>query len=267
MDRLKQVPRDYRQHHVQFEVARGATERNGRVVTDDLRDNLAHGLGDDRVHLSGHDRGSWLEVGQADLPESRARTRRRPPQVVGNFVEGQCDHPQHTGRLDQSVPGRLGLEVVACLRQWQAGGRDQLLDDRRGKARRGVDAGAHSGATQRQLTDPRQRAVQALHAVADRGRVSAELLPEGHRRCIHQVRAPGLHDLGELDALALQRRGQMGKRGDEVVDDRLRRGDMDRGGEHVIGRLRGVDVVVGVHRPAEPLGGERRQHLVGVHVG
>ena len=43
-------------------------------------------------------------------------------------------------------------------------------------------------------------------------------------------------------------------------------GDVDRRREDVVGRLRGVHVVVRVHRLAERLGGQRRDDLVGVHV-
>ena len=45
-------------------------------------------------------------------------------------------------------------------------------------------------------------------------------------------------------------------RGDELVGDRLDHGQVHRGREHVVRALRGVDVVVGVHRSglAQPLG-------------
>ena len=57
----------------------------------------------------------------------------------------------------------------------------------------------------------------------------------------------------------LQRRHQ-------VVDDRARGRDVDRGREDVVGRLRRVDVVVGVHAATEALGGQSGDDLVGVHV-
>src|SRR5581483_12167456 len=60
---------------------------------------------------------------------------------------------------------------------------------------------------------------------------------------------------------------QVLQRGDQVVADRGGGGDVDRGGEDVVGRLAGVDVVVGVDGPAQPLARQGGDHLVGVHVG
>jgi DNA ligase (NAD+) len=56
------------------------------------------------------------------------------------------------------------------------------------------------------------------------------------------------------------------ERGDEGVDERLGDGDVHRGREHVVRRLGGVHVVVGVHGRAETARRESRQHLVHVHV-
>jgi hypothetical protein len=76
----------------------------------------------------------------------------------------------------------------------------------------------------------------------------------------------GLHDLGELLGLGLERRLEVAQGGDEVPDHPGGRGDVDGGREHVVGGLRGVDVVVGVHVAPEQTRGERREHLVHVHV-
>ena len=67
-------------------------------------------------------------------------------------------------------------------------------------------------------------------------------------------------------ALRLERRREPVERGQQVVDDGERRGDVDAGREGVVAALRGVDVVVGVDLDAG-LRGQRRDHLVGVHVG
>ncbi len=58
----------------------------------------------------------------------------------------------------------------------------------------------------------------------------------------------------------------MVERRDQLVGRRRRGRDVDRRREHVVGRLAGVDVVVGVHVLAERPGGEGREHLVDVHV-
>src|SRR5690606_25598602 len=150
--------------------------------------------------------------------------------------------------------------------QRQPGGAGDLGDHGGGEAGRGVDAGADGGAAQRQLGQARQRGAQPLGAVPHLRGVPVELLAEGDRRGVHQVRAAGLDHLGELLALALQGGGEVVEGGDELLSDGRGGRDVDRGGEDVVGRLAGVDVVVGVHRAAEALGGEGGDDLVHVHV-
>ena len=57
------------------------------------------------------------------------------------------------------------------------------------------------------------------------------------------------------------------ERGDQPAHDEPAGGQVQGRREDVVGRLRGVDVVVGVDRPAEALRGHGSQDLVGVHVG
>jgi hypothetical protein len=56
------------------------------------------------------------------------------------------------------------------------------------------------------------------------------------------------------------------QRRDEVVDDGVCRGNVNARRKHVIARLAGIHVVVRVDLPAQAIAGERRQHLVHVHV-
>ena len=97
----------------------------------------------------------------------------------------------------------------------------------------------------------------------DLGGIPAELLPEGHRHGIHQMRATGLHDVGELDGLRAEGRGEGGERRQQVVVRRLQGGQVHRRREHVVRALTEVDVVVRVSAPAV---GEGADDLVGVHV-
>ncbi len=99
-------------------------------------------------------------------------------------------------------------------------------------------------------------AAHPLDAVAHLRGVAGELLAEGDRGGVHQVGAAGLHDVRELRCLRLQATREQLERRDQVCCDRLHGGDVDRGGEHVVGRLRGVHVVVRVHRRARA-GGTR----------
>src|SRR3546814_2629159 len=52
-------------------------------------------------------------------------------------------------------------------------------------------------------------------------------------------------------SLLVEHVGQVAERGQEVVAGGAGRGDVDGRGEHVVGRLRRVDLVVGVDRPTE----------------
>src|SRR5690606_42159794 len=73
-------------------------------------------------------------------------------------------------------------------------------------------------------------------------------------------------DVGELLGLAFQGAGEGVERGQQVADHGGGGGDVDGGGEDVVGRLRGVDVVVRVHRPAQDRAGDVGDDVVGVHV-
>ena len=115
-------------------------------------------------------------------------------------------------QLDERVPGALRLEVVAGLGERQPRRVRELRDHPGREALRGVDAGAHRRTAQRELGDPGQGRLQPLDAVAHRRGVPAELLAEHHRRRVHQVRAAGLHHLGELLGLRLEHPGQVVQR-------------------------------------------------------
>src|SRR5690606_2799439 len=142
----------------------------------------------------------------------------------------------------------------------------QLRDDLLREAEGRVDAGADGGAAEGHLGDARQGRLYALDAEPDLAGVAAELLAEGDGGRVHEVGAAGLDGGRPELRLRLERRREVVERGDEVVDERPRDGDVHRGREDVVRRLRGVDVVVGVHGRTELLGGEGREHLVHVHV-
>src|SRR6202011_2994588 len=60
--------------------------------------------------------------------------------------------------------------------------------------------------------------------------------------------------------------GEVLERGDQRVGDLLGGGQVDSGWEHVVRRLRGVDVIVGMDLVAQLLAGEGGEDLVHVHV-
>ena len=113
-DRLEQVAGDHREHHVELEAARGAGERDRRVVADHLGADLEGGLGDHRVDLAGHDARPGLEVLQVDLGEPGRRAAAHPAQVV-------ADLDQARRRTSCSAPLSSTSESwVPCASKWFA---------------------------------------------------------------------------------------------------------------------------------------------------
>ena len=121
-----------------------------------------------------------------------------------------------------------------------------------GKPERGVDAGADGGAAERNLGDAGERRLHALDAEPDLPGVAAELLAEGDGGGIHEVGAAGLDDASSTAPPSPRATtARWSSAGMRSSMQRAGDGDVHRGGEDVVGRLRGVDVVVGVHRRAE----------------
>ena len=165
------------------------------------------------------------------------------------------------------VASGLSLERVCRRAQFgQAGLGDQRLDHFGAETLGSVEAGADRGAADRQLTQPRQGRLYPFDAGLDLAGISAEFLAQRHRNGVHKVRAarfdyrvPFAGLAGQRVVQHLQRRNQMTHRGFGGRDVR-------GGRKGVVGRLRHVDVVVGVHR--DSIGGrDAGDHLVGVHVG
>ena len=233
-DRLEQVRGHDRDSDIELEGTVGRRQRHSSVVADDLSGDLNGGLADDRVDLAGHDRRTGLEIGDGDLAETGVRSRTHPAQVVADLHVAVGDGPQLTGGFDESVAVGLRFEVVAGLGDRQSGLLGEDLDHAGGEAVGGVDAGAHSRSTLRDLCHAGQGCLDALDSVPDLCGVAAEFLSERHRGGIHEVGAAGLDDGGEFLGLLLQR-GRQGVHGrDEGVDQCLGHGEVDRGGEDVV---------------------------------
>ena len=219
-DRLEHVAGHHRQHHVELEVAGGAAERDRGVVADHLRAHLHDGLGEHRVHLAGHDRRAGLQVGQEDLAEPGARSGAHPAQVVGDLDQADGDRAQLARRLDQPVAGALRLEVVAGLGQRQAGlaGSSAITSaaNPAGVLMPVPTAVPPSGSSPTRGSDARSRSMPYRTC----GGVPAELLPERHRRRVHQVGAAGLdHRRRTRRPCAPATRARCSQRRDQVADD------------------------------------------------
>ena len=103
-------------------------------------------------------------------------------------------------------------------------------------------------------------------------RVGGELLAEGHRHRVLQLRAADFQHAFKLDGFLVKGRSQAAHFGSQALDAELQR-ELDRGRVDVVGALRQVDVIermqvlVLAARVAEQLERAVADHLVGVHVG
>ena len=110
--------------------------------------------------------------------------------------------------------------------------------------------GADGRAAERQLAQPAPRPLgRRDRRCCDLRGVAAEFLPQPDRRRVLQVRAADLDDVVELRSpCGRAPRARCSSAGISVVVDRDARRDVHRGGDHVVGDLLHVDVVVGVDR-------------------
>ena len=142
-----------------------------------------------------------------------------------------------------------------------------------GEAFRGVQSGSHSRSAYRQLAQTLNRRFQnARHRPHCLG-IPGKTLTHANRNGVLQVGPGDLDDRVELAGLFIQRRNQRIERGNKFVMNRQRSGDIHSRGNHVIGRLPHVDVIVWMYKPlaaadghAEQLIGPAGDYFVGVHV-
>ena len=144
--------------------------------------------------------------------------------------------------------GGDGLELVGGAGEWQSGQLRHMGGETFGEARGRVQSGAHGGRALSQRIEPRQTGLDTGHAGFDLRRVAGKLLPERDRSGILKVRAPELHNIVPGFALGVKRCVQMRECRHQLVRKLPRGGNMHGRGETVVGGLRAIDVVVGVHR-------------------
>ena len=182
-----------------------------------------------RVDLARHDRGALLQLGQEQLADARARARAHQRRSFAILVSDTAttlsapDSSTSASRLRLRLEGVGGRAIVrpvarrgACARprrtRGACSGRCRWRCRRAGSAR------------------PAQRAATRSRAEADLRRVAAELLAERHGHGVHQVRAAGLDDVGELLGLGGQRGLELVERGQQLVRaSSARRGARPRG--------------------------------------
>src|SRR5881296_3865134 len=191
----------------------------------------------------------------------------------GMMLEPDGEGAERARGLDGSVAVLHRLEAVRRGHEGDPGRARQLRRDLLPEAGGRVQSGAEGGAADRQLGQVTKRRLHARDAVADDARVATELLPERHGDRVLEVRAAGLHHVGEGAGALLESRRQLLERRQQRARDLAVGGHVDGGREDVVGALALVHVVVRVDDGlvaapgAEQLEGAVRDHLVGVHVG
>ncbi len=226
-------------------------DRDAGVVADHLEADLVHHLGNRRVHLPRHDGAAGLDGREPHLVEARARSAREQPQIAGDLAEVDRERAQLPAERGRVAHALHELDAVLALAQVESGDRPQVLDHEPRILGLGVDPGADGGAADPQVAQVIRRALDAPAVALDRSTVGAELLAEPDRHGVLEVRAPRLEDVVELLSLGEERIAQRGEGIEERAELR-ERAEPDGGGDHVVGGLRHVDVIVGVHGGIAP---------------
>lgn len=127
-NRLQDIVRNHRLHHVELQLTGFRRERDGQIRADDLEGNLVDHLRHDWVDLAGHDRGDGLEGWEIDLAQTTSRTARQQPQVIADFRQIRGRPLQHPGEQDErpGIPTRFD-EIHRGV-QGQTGESRQLLE-------------------------------------------------------------------------------------------------------------------------------------------
>ena len=111
-ERLQDAVRDHGLEGVELQLAalRGGGHRG--IRPDHAERDLVDDLGDDRVHLAGHDRRTGLTRGKVDLAEAGLRAAREQPKVVADLRELDRGALQDAAQGHEDAGVRGGLDEV-----------------------------------------------------------------------------------------------------------------------------------------------------------
>ena len=200
-------------------------------------------------------------------PEASQRT------IVGDLHERGGERLERAVRSHQRIVCRQRGELVGGAPKRQTAVRREFRRDAIAECRVGVETRAHRRAADRQFAergngsrDRRLRVVQLCH-------VAGEFLAQRQGRCILQVGAADLDDVGEGDRFRLERRPQRVQGRQQLTGDGASGCHVHGGGKDIVGGLPEIDLIVRMHQTgfargaAQQLRGTVREHLVHVHVG
>src|SRR5471032_3318563 len=266
-DRVEDLERDQRLHHVQLQLAAFGRDGQGQVVTDDLERYLVNRFRNNRVDLA------WLTRWQVDFVNAGTWAAGQQAQVVADLRQLDRSALEHAGEQHEGAHVRGGFDQVGGWHQRLTADQGQALNSQVLVTRVGVDAGTDRCAAQvyfgQQL---RSQSLQACQVFAQGSGEGAEFLAEGHRHGVLQLGTAHFQDVVELYTLGGERLDQAVEAGQQRVVTK-QQAQTDRRRVGVVGRLRHVHVVVRVqvlvfallvtHGLQRDVGDD----FVGIHVG
>ena len=150
--------------------------------------------------------------------------------------------------FDQAISLCVGFEVIRGFDESDISLRCEVGGDSGTEFGMRVDTGPDSGASGGQFEHGVECSSGPFGREDQLSCQASDFLPQTQRCRIGQVSAADLDHLVPLVGLVLQRVGEPLECRDELVADPFGDRDMDRGGEHVVGALPHVDMVIGVDR-------------------
>ena len=121
IEAFEQASGHQRQKGIQLEAAGGAGRGDGRVMAHHQHGHLADRLGDDRVHLAGHDGRARLAGGQADFAQPGFRPGSHQPQVAADLQQRNRVGFEDAGDLHEHVGILRGVHQVLGAGEADAG--------------------------------------------------------------------------------------------------------------------------------------------------
>src|SRR5688500_5103756 len=251
LHRQQNVVRDDRHHDVQLELPVLGRNADACIVADYLEADLIDHLRYRWIHLARHNRRTGLNRGKADLIESGARAAREQAQVARDLAQVEGEDSELRAEARDISHALHQLHAIFTDPQIDLGGGAQLFDHESRIRGLDVNASADSAAANPEIAQVISGFDDSLERAPERSGVTAELLSEADRHRVLQMRAAGFEHSVEFFCLRFER-------SDQVTDRLLESAQLgetrqpNRRRNHVIGRLRHVDVIVRVHGSISP---------------
>ncbi len=248
-----------------------AGQHDRLVAAHDLKADHVEHLRHAGIDLARHDGRAGLHRRQTDLVQSGARSRCQQSQVVGDAAQVDRRTAQGRGERQERVHVLHGFEQVGAAGERKAGCQGKLLNHAADIRRFRVQTGSRRRTPDPQLQQFRNAGLQAVAVLLDGRGIGAELLPQADRHRILQMGPSRLENMVEFFRLCPQAVFQRFQLLQQRVQQ-FQRCQPDGGGDHVVGGLGHVDVIVGMqHRKLAPamaqdFQGAVGQDLIDVHV-